>query len=149
MSYKSVKQECLTRALRNSVKQGCPTRVSPQCVRSGCPTSGFAGKCDKYCFCSSTHVSAFGFVGFILFYNWFNVPESRQPIQHNILTFSRLRPVLLSVLLSTSRQDLRRCVDKIAEDLGADDLSEVCHDEATYLPVTLQDDWAVLVWFTV
>ena len=68
MSYKSVKQECLIRALRNSVKQGCPTRVSPQCVRSGCPTSGFAGKCDKYCFCSSTHVSAFGFVGFILFF---------------------------------------------------------------------------------
>ena len=87
MSYKSVKQECLTRALRNSVKQGCPTRVSPQCVRSGCPTSGFGGKCDKYCFCSSTHVSAFGFVGFILFFcvwnfeslfNWDFRPPSRE-----------------------------------------------------------------------
>ena len=55
MSSKSVKSE------------GCPTRVSPQCVTSGCPTSGFAGKCYKYCFCSSTYVSAFGFVGFILF----------------------------------------------------------------------------------
>ena len=43
VSYKNVKQECLTRALRNSVKQGCPTRVSPQCVNSGCLTSEFAG----------------------------------------------------------------------------------------------------------
>ena len=42
--------------------------MSPQCVTSGCPTSGFAGKSYKYCFCSSTYVSAFGFVGFILFF---------------------------------------------------------------------------------
>ena len=48
MSNKSVKQECLTRVLRNSVKQGCPTRVPPQCVKSGCPTIGFAGKGAKY-----------------------------------------------------------------------------------------------------
>ena len=68
VSYKSVKQECLTRALRNSVKQGCPTRASPQCVNSGCLTSKFAGNvANKYCLCLSTYVSAFGFVGFILF----------------------------------------------------------------------------------
>ena len=52
--------------------------MSPQCVTSGCPTSGFAGKSYKYCFCSSTYVSAFGFVGFILFnlgniwYSWYD-----------------------------------------------------------------------------
>ena len=69
MSHKIVKQECLTRALRNSVKQGCPTRVSPQCVNSGCLTSEFAGDVtNKYCLCLSTYVSAFGFVGFILFF---------------------------------------------------------------------------------
>ena len=68
MSHKSVKQKCLTRALRNSVKQGCPTRVSHQCVKSGCLTSEFAGNViNKYCLCLSTYVSAFGFVGFILF----------------------------------------------------------------------------------
>ena len=68
VSHKSVKQECLTRALRNSVKQGCPTRVSPECVNSGCLTSEFAGNVtNKYCLCLSTYVSAFGFVGFILF----------------------------------------------------------------------------------
>ena len=69
VSYKSVKQECLTTALRNSVKQGCPTRVSPQCVNSGCRTSEFAGNVtNKYCLCLSTYVSAFGFVGFMLFF---------------------------------------------------------------------------------
>ena len=69
MSHKSVKQECLTRALRNSVKQGRPTRVSPQCVNSGCLTSEFAGNVtNKYCLCLSTYVSAFGFVGFIFFF---------------------------------------------------------------------------------
>ena len=69
VSHKSVKQECLTRALRNSVKQGRPTRVSHQCVNSGCLTSGFAGNVtNKYCLCLSTYVSAFGFVGFILFF---------------------------------------------------------------------------------
>ena len=68
VSHKSVKQESLTRALRNSVKQGCPTKVSPQCVNSGCLTSEFAGNVtNKYCLCLSTYVSAFGFVGFILF----------------------------------------------------------------------------------
>ena len=69
VSHKSVKQECPTRALRNSVKQGCPTRVSPQRVNSGCLTSEFAGNVtNKYCLCLSTYVSAFGFVGFILFF---------------------------------------------------------------------------------
>ena len=62
-SHKSVKQELL-----NSVKQGCPTRVSPQCVNSGCLTNEFVGNVtNKYCLCLSTYVSAFGFVGFILF----------------------------------------------------------------------------------
>ena len=69
VSHKSVKQECLTSALRKSVKQGCPTRVSHQCVNSGCLTSEFAGNViNKYCLCLSTYVSAFGFVGFILFF---------------------------------------------------------------------------------
>ena len=69
VSHKSVKQECPIRALRNSVKQGCPTRVSPQCVNSGCLTSEFVGNgTNKYCLCLSTYVSAFGFVGFILFF---------------------------------------------------------------------------------
>ena len=63
-SHKSVKQELL-----NSVKQGCPTRVSPQCVNSGCLTNEFVGNVtNKYCLCLSTYVSAFGFVGFILFF---------------------------------------------------------------------------------
>ena len=69
VSRKSVKQECLTGDLRNSVKQGRPTRVSPQRVNSGCLTSEFAGSVtNKYCLCLSTYVSAFGFVGFILFF---------------------------------------------------------------------------------
>ena len=69
VSHKSVKQECLTSALRKSVKQGCPTRVSPQCVNSGCLTSEFVGNVtNKSCLCLSTYVSAFGFVGFILFF---------------------------------------------------------------------------------
>ena len=72
MSHKSVKQKCLTRALHNSVKQRCPTRVSHQCVNSGCLTSEFAGNViNKYCLCLSTYVSAFGFVGFILYYFFF------------------------------------------------------------------------------
>ena len=71
MSRKSVKQECLTGDLHNSVKQGRPTRVSPQRVNSGCLTSEFAGSVtNKYCLCLSTYVSAFGFVGFILFDVW-------------------------------------------------------------------------------
>ena len=42
--------------------------MSPQCVNSGCLTSEFAGNVtNKYCLCLSTYVSAFGFVGFILF----------------------------------------------------------------------------------
>ena len=77
VSHKSVKQECLTSALRKSVKQGCPTRVSPQWVNSGCLTSEFAGNVtNKYCLCLSTYVSAFGFVGFILFYALETTPGS-------------------------------------------------------------------------
>ena len=57
MSDRSVKQECLTRALHNSVKQGCPTRVSPQCV----PQAGsLKNVTNKYCLCSSTYASALG-----------------------------------------------------------------------------------------
>ena len=78
VSHKSVKQECLTSALRKSVKQGCPTRVSPQCVNSGCLTSEFAGNVtNKYCLCLSTYVSAFGFVGFILFFFDIACPSSK------------------------------------------------------------------------
>ena len=69
VSSKSVLQECLTRVSSKSVKQGCPTRVSPQCVNPGCLTSEFAGNVtNKYCLCLSTYMSAFGFVGFILFF---------------------------------------------------------------------------------
>ena len=68
VSSKSVLQERLTKMSSKSVKQGCPTRVSPQCVNSWCLTSEFAGNVtNKYCLCLSTYVSAFGFVGFILF----------------------------------------------------------------------------------
>ena len=62
-------KKCQVRVSSKSVKQGCPTRVSPQCVNSGCLTSEFAGNVtNKYCLCLSTYVSAFGFVGFILFF---------------------------------------------------------------------------------
>ena len=66
-SYRSVKQG-------KSVPQ---EQECHQCVKSGCPTiSGLAGKWDKtYCFCSSTYVSAFGFVGFILFFWFLNVSD--------------------------------------------------------------------------
>ena len=85
MSHKGVKQECLTRALRNSVKQGCPTRVSPQCVNSGCLTSEFAGNVtNKKCLCLSTYVSAFGFVGLILFF--FGGKRQKTTIQGNSQT---------------------------------------------------------------
>ena len=80
VSHKSVKQECLTRALRNSVKQGCPTKVSRQCVNSGCLTSEVVGNVtNKCCLCLSTYVSAFGFVGFILFLP----PDLESWIQHD------------------------------------------------------------------
>ena len=81
VSYKSVKKECLTRvssqsvkqesyrALRNSVKQGCLTRVLPSVSSQGVPQVGsLENVTNKYCLCSSTFVSAFGFVGFILFF---------------------------------------------------------------------------------
>ena len=47
-------------------------------MNSGCFTSEFAKHMtNKYCLCLSTYVSAFGFVGFILFC-FFNVDENRR-----------------------------------------------------------------------
>ena len=68
VSSQIVKQESY-RALRNSVKQRCLTRVSPSVSNQGVPQVGsLENVIKKYCFCSSIFVSAFGFVGFILFF---------------------------------------------------------------------------------
>ena len=75
LSYKSVKQEVSSK----SVLQECQVRVSSkkgvlqEChlsvPRQGVPQAGsLENVINKYPFCSSTYVSAFGFVGFILFY---------------------------------------------------------------------------------
>ena len=76
-SYKSVPQEC---QIRVSSKSALPERcaivsskgVLQECHLSmssqGVPQVGsLENVIDKYCLCSSTYVSAFGFVGFILF----------------------------------------------------------------------------------
>ena len=65
---KRFKHKYLARVLRKSVKQECPTSLSHQCVMSGCAATMSGRKCDKYCLSLPTNVSAFGFVGFILFF---------------------------------------------------------------------------------
>ena len=77
MSYKSVKQECPTRVSSKSVLPELCAIVSSKGVlqerrlsvsSQGVPQVGsLENLIDKYCLCSSTYVSAFGFVGFILF----------------------------------------------------------------------------------
>ena len=74
----SVPEECQARVSSKSVLQECHVRVSSkkgvlqEChlsvSRQGVPQVGsLENVINKYCFCSSTYVSAFGFVGFILF----------------------------------------------------------------------------------
>ena len=64
MSYKSVKYEVSN---KKGVLQECHLSVS----RQGVPQVGsLENVIYKYCFCSSTCVSAFGFVGFILFFGF-------------------------------------------------------------------------------
>ena len=76
MSYKSVTQECQIRVSSKSVLpepcaivsskgvlQECHLSVSPQGVSQ---VGSLENVRNKYCLCSSTYVSAFGFVGFIL-----------------------------------------------------------------------------------
>ena len=66
MASKSVLQECQVRvSSKKGVVQECHLSVS----RQGVPQVGsLENVINKYCFCSSTCVSAFGFVGFILFF---------------------------------------------------------------------------------
>ena len=71
MSNQSVKQECLTERCAMVSSKGvlreCHLSVSSQ----GVPQVGsLEYVTTKYCLCSSTYVSAFGFVGFILFFNF-------------------------------------------------------------------------------
>ena len=91
MSYKSVKPECPTQVSSRSVKQECQVRVSNKgvsaepCAIVSCkgvlqecrlsvstkgvsPVGSLASVKNKCRLCSSTYVSAFGFVGFILFF---------------------------------------------------------------------------------
>ena len=70
VSSKSVLQKCQVRVSRKSVPQKCQISVSSQnvlrCVKQGCPTNA-SRKCDKCGFCLLTYMSAFGFVGSMLF----------------------------------------------------------------------------------
>ena len=79
MSSKSVPEECQARVSSKSVLQECQVRVSSKkgvlqvchlsVSRQGVPQVGSPENViNKYCFCSSTYVSAFGFVGFIWFF---------------------------------------------------------------------------------
>ena len=69
MSNKSVKQECLTKRCgivsSKGILQECHLSVSTQGVSQ---VGSLENVRNKYCLCSSTYVSAFGFVGFILFF---------------------------------------------------------------------------------
>ena len=90
MSSKSVKQECFARVSSKSVLPECCAIVSSKGVLQKCylsvSTQGVSevGSLEnvrnKYCLCSSTYVSVFGFVGFILFF----FPEcvARVPVSH-------------------------------------------------------------------
>ena len=78
VSYKRVKQECHARASNKKrcaivsskgVLQECHLSVSTQGVSQ---MGSLENVRNKYCLCSSTYVSAFGFVGFILFF-FYNV----------------------------------------------------------------------------
>ena len=92
--------ECLTRVSSKSVPQGCQIRLSSKTVlpercaivsnkgvlqechlsvsSQGVPQVGsLENMRNKYCLCSSTYVSAFGFVGFILFSACRNQQEMR------------------------------------------------------------------------
>ena len=98
VSHKSVKQELL-----NSVKQGCPTRVSPQCVNSGCLTNEFVGNvANKYCLCLSTYVSAFGFVGFILFSIKFGSEVARRRLEKTCVNNWLASPNEMNILHQNS-----------------------------------------------
>ena len=81
MSYKSVKQECHARV---SNKKRCTIVSSKGVLQERRPSVSTQGVSQvgsqenvrtKYCLCSSKYVSAFGFVGFILFFTlpnrWF------------------------------------------------------------------------------
>ena len=64
VSYKSVLQEPCALVSSKGVLQECHLSVSSQ----GVPQVGsLENVTNKSCLCSSTYVSAFGFVGFILF----------------------------------------------------------------------------------
>ena len=66
MSSKSVLKECQVRvSSKKGVLQECHLSVS----RQGVPQVGsLENVINRYFFCSSTYVSAFGFVGLILFF---------------------------------------------------------------------------------
>ena len=91
MSSKSVLKECQVRSVLQecqvrSVLQECQVKVSSkkgvlqEChlsvSRQGVPQVGSLENVIsyKYCFCSSIYVSAFGFVGFILFHQILGAP---------------------------------------------------------------------------
>ena len=64
VSYKSVLQEPCALVSSKGVPQECHLCVSSQGVAQ---VGSLENVTNKYCLCSSTYVSAFGFVGFILF----------------------------------------------------------------------------------
>ena len=71
MSSKSVLKECQVRvSSKKGVLQECHLSVS----RQGVPQVGsLENVINRYFFCSSAYVSAFGFVGFILFFFFFSI----------------------------------------------------------------------------
>ena len=147
VSSKSVVQECQVRVSHTSVKQECQVRVSSKSVlpeRCAIVSSkGVLQEChlsvstqgvsqvgslenvrNKYCLCSSTYVSAFEFVGFILFFS-----PSPSHIIICILYAARMYvcniPVWSCLCVNLHPTQKLKCPETISVRLGTDILEEV------------------------
>ena len=89
MSNKSVLPERCGIVSSKSVLQECHLSVSSEGVPQVVSLENVTNKYCQYCVCSSTYVSAFGFVGFILFS--FDLGERTSSIVPTKKTFALTR----------------------------------------------------------